>query len=235
MPTKFVYHRGKLRASRDKHLVRAGSRLVADAVAKLYDEYIPKYARGRLIDLGCGDVPLYAAYKEHVKDNICVDVIESEHVDYVCDLSQPLPFGDQEFDTIILSDVLEHIARPEILWSEMARILAEGGKALINVPFYYWVHAAPHDYYRYTEWALRRFAKINGFEIVVLKTVGGSPEVVADVVAKHLQVVPVLGTFLSSAVQYLAQVFVRTAGKRLAEKTSPVFPLGYFMVVRKGL
>jgi SAM-dependent methyltransferase len=41
-------------------------------------------------------------------------------LDFECDLTKPLPFADGEFDTIILSDVLEHVPQPERLWSEIA-------------------------------------------------------------------------------------------------------------------
>ena len=34
-------------------------------------------------------------------------------------MGERLPFDDAEFDTIILSDVLEHIPSPEKLWGEM--------------------------------------------------------------------------------------------------------------------
>ena len=76
-----------------------------------------------------------------------------------------LPFGDSEFDTIILSDVLEHIPVPEHLWKEMARILSRNGKIIMNVPFYYCLHEAPHDCSRYTEFALRRFVEMSGLRL----------------------------------------------------------------------
>ena len=59
-PTKFVYCRGRLRGSRNRQELGIASRLIADTVAGFYDQNIPKYCRGRLIDLGCGKVPLYA-------------------------------------------------------------------------------------------------------------------------------------------------------------------------------
>jgi hypothetical protein len=58
-PSKYVYRNGKLRASRDRKALRFSSRLVTDLVAEVYDAYIPVHATGTLIDLGCGNVPLY--------------------------------------------------------------------------------------------------------------------------------------------------------------------------------
>lgn len=237
-PSKFVYKGGKLVSSRDSREVRIGSRLITDIIASYYDVYIPKYAKGKLIDLGCGKVPLYEAYKNHITENICVDwentLHKNEFLDYEGDLTKKLPFCDGEFDTIVLSDVLEHIPQPEKLWQEMSRILALNGKAFINVPFYYGLHEVPYDYYRYTEYALRFFAKLTGFGVLLLKPIGGTPEILADIFAKHLRFFPVIGSGLASAIQYVAAAFVRTTfGKKISEKTSQVFPLGYFLIVEK--
>jgi len=148
--SKYVYRNGRLASSKDLREVKAGSRLVADLVAVLYDTYIPKYATGKLIDLGCGKVPLFEAYKNYVMDNICVDwentAHKNEYLDFECDLTKKMPFHDDEFDTLILSDVLEHIPQPEKLWQEMYRILSPKGKIILNVPFCYALHEEPHDY-----------------------------------------------------------------------------------------
>ena len=53
-PSKYVWKKSKLIASRDKKQVGVGSRLMADIIAGYYEKYLPKYAHGRLLDLGCG-------------------------------------------------------------------------------------------------------------------------------------------------------------------------------------
>ena len=238
-PSKFVFRRGKLVASRDRSEVGVGSWLMADLVAAAYDSHLGEHARGRLIDLGCGHVPLYEAYKDHIDENICVDWGNTDHrntlLDHECDLTQPLPFEDNDFDTIILSDVLEHIPRPENLWKEMQRIVKPTGKVLMNVPFYYVLHEEPHDYYRYTKHALRRFAENNDFSVLVLEPLGGSPEVLADIFAKHFQLIPLVGGFLASFTQTLTSLFLKTAlGHKLSKKTGAKLPFGYFMVAQKN-
>jgi SAM-dependent methyltransferase len=237
-PSKYVYKKNKLVASRDTEEVGSGSRLIADLVAALYDEYIKVHARGRLIDLGCGKVPLYLAYQNYVSDVLCIDwentLHKNEFLDIECDLSKELPLNSESIDTIILSDVLEHIPDPEVLWNEMSRILSTGGKLIMNVPFYYWVHESPYDYYRYTEYALRRFAELSGFKVISLKRIGGSPEVFADLFAKHLQFIPLMGNFLANTIQQITHVVVKThLGKMISEKTGKVIPLGYFLVAEK--
>src|SRR5437660_6527726 len=114
IPSKFVYKNGRLIGSRDPAEVGVSSRLIADIIAHFYDQYLKQYARGRLLDLGCGKVPFYAAYQELATDVLCVDwessLHQSCHIDLELDVRRDFPFGDNEFDTIILSDVLEHIS-----------------------------------------------------------------------------------------------------------------------------
>ncbi|NOY77815.1 MAG: class I SAM-dependent methyltransferase [Calditrichaeota bacterium] len=237
-PSKFVYRNGRLIASRDDRQVRVGSRLMADMVARFYDENLEKYAAGKLLDLGCGKVPLFQAYRELVKENICVDwantLHKNEYIDFECDLTQALPFPDEEFDTIILSDVLEHIPNPENLWREMARILAKGGHVFVNTPFYYFIHEEPHDYYRYTEFALRRFVQLAGLKLIYLRPMGGIPEILADLLAKTMQIVPGVGRFLAGAletsIEFLGRTFI---GKRISTKTGQHFPFGYALIAEK--
>lgn len=211
------------------------SRLSSDLIAAAYGRELPLHARGKLLDLGCGKVPLYAVYRDLVSECTCVDwsntAHKNEYLDHECDLTKPLPFRDGEFDTILLSDVLEHIPTPEALCREMARLLAPGGKLIMNVPFYYWLHEEPHDYYRYTEHALRRFVDLAGLRLVLLRATGGSPEVAADLLAKHLVYVPLIGKSLAELLQWTALRFVTTkAGRRISRSTSRIFPFGYFLV-----
>ena len=236
-PTKFIYKNGKLRATKNARDLGVSSRLIADHIAAVYGQYIPQHCRGRLIDLGCGKVPLYEAYRSHVTENICVDWTQSlhgtNHVDVACDLTQPLPFEDSRFDTIILSDVLEHLPQPEHTWEEMRRILTDGGKVLMNVPFFYLLHEQPHDYYRYTEYALRRFAE-PGFRVVLLTQLGGVPEVLTDITAKNVMRFPLVGRPLAATLQGLTWRIGNTRlGRGWSERSSVGFPLGYFMIAEK--
>ena len=237
-PSKFVFNKGRLAGSRDPKEVNIGSRLSADLIAVFYGKTIPHHAHGRLLDLGCGKAPLFAAYKDHVTEAICIDWKNSEHntdfLDFECDLTDPLPFNDSEFNTIILSDVLEHIPIPELLWREMSRVLSAGGKILLNVPFYYWVHEQPYDFYRYTEFALRRFAQNAGLTVLHLEALGGAPEIIADIFSKSIVRLPLVGRSLSVFAQWFTWTFLKTAiGKKISQATRDRFPFAYGMIAVK--
>jgi len=236
--TKYVRRRGRLVASRDRNEVGIGSLLISDRVAALYETGLARHARGRLVDLGCGKVPFYAAYRGLVDSITCVDWPQSVHaspyLDCEADLNGPLPFADAAFDTVILSDVLEHVPDPRQLWREIARLLAPGGKLLLNLPFLYGVHEAPHDYGRYTAFALRRFADEVGLRVLELEAVGGSLHVLADLMAKHLAHVPLVGSLSARGLQGLVTLIDRFEwGQGLARRSAERFPLGYFMVATK--
>jgi SAM-dependent methyltransferase len=238
VPTKFVRRNGRLMASRDPKEVAVGSRMIADVIAGYYEENLKLHARGRLLDLGCGKVPLYDAYRGYITESVCIDwantAHKNDHLDFEADLTKNLSFADGEFDTILLSDVLEHIPEPELLCREMARVLTPKGKLLMNVPFYYWLHERPHDFYRYTEFALKRFMERSGMELLQLKAIGGAPEIVTDVVAKNITRVPVAGNAMAMLGQWATSAFVRTSiGRRISDETAQVFPLGYFLVAMK--
>jgi len=237
-PTKFVLRRGRLRASRDRKACALASRLAVDRTAALYEEHIPAHCRGRLLDLGCGFVPLHGVYAPHVERSVCADwpntIHKSSNLDVACDLTSELPFLDACFDTVILSDVLEHVPDPSLLWREMSRVLRPGGKLLLNVPFLYRIHEAPHDYYRYTEFALRRFAEQSGFDLLLLQAIGGVREVLADLIGKRLERRPLLGKPLALAVQAAAFRIGNTKlGAKKTAKTGRTYPLAYFLVAER--
>ena len=237
-PGKFVYKKGRLRASKDPGEVGIASRLTADLVAGFYDEWIRKHVHGKLLDLGCGKVPLYLAYKDYTDENICIDWGNTRHknpfLDGESDLNNPLPLGDAEFDSVILSDVLEHIRYPEQLLAEICRVMKTEGTLLMNVPFYYWLHEEPHDYFRYTEFALRSFLEKAGFRILLLEPLGGAPEVMADIAAKNIVKVPFIGKPSALFVQSLTWHLVRTSlGKKISRKSALRFPLEYGIIAAK--
>ena len=237
-PSKYIYRNGKLKASRDPKEIGIGSRLVADLIAEFYNNNLKKHAKGNLLDLGCGKVPLFHAYRSYISNNTCVDWEKTEHkndyLDFECDLTKPLPFNNEQFDTIILSDVLEHVPKPETLWSEMTRILAFNGKIIANVPFYYWIHEKPYDYFRYTEFALRYFVETSGLKLIQLNCIGGVPEIIADIFAKNILHIPIIGRYLALFVQWITFFFVKTnIGKKISEETMNYFPFGYFLIAQK--
>lgn len=238
-PSKFIFRNGRWQRTSDRRELTTGSRLIAQLVVTQYEQYLAQFAHGHLIDLGCGKVPFYGLYKNHVTRITCADwpqtIHTSHHVDVFCNLNQPLPFADETFDTVILSDVLEHLAAPHLALAEIARILRPGGVVFLNTPFFYWLHETPHDYYRYTEYALRKLLHDAGLDCVVLESLGGSPEILTDMIAKHLSTLPLFGSTVAGLCCDFA-IWLRRLRpwRKFSQKTSSLFPFGYFAVAQKS-
>lgn len=214
--------------------VYPGSWFILSVYIDLYVAIIEKYAKGKLLDLGAGMVPFYGIYKDKVDENVCIDWANSlhsnPHLDIVADLNQPFPIPDATFDSILCSDVMEHIADPFAFMRETARVLKPGGDLMLMVPFFYWLHETPHDYYRYTEFALRKMCADNQLEVVELRAYGGYLEVLFDLLSKGLG----KSRALSRVFQPIAKWIVGwKISQKIQRKTSARFPLGYVVVARK--
>jgi SAM-dependent methyltransferase len=236
--TKFVRTRRGLRASRDPKHVGIGSRFIADIVAQWYERAIRAHARGRLLDMGCGQVPLYGVYRDLVQENICIDWADtfhsSPHLDFAVDFGDKLPFEGESFDTILLTDVLEHLALPADAMCEAARLLRLGGKLIIGVPFFYRVHEQPHDYHRYTEFALQRLCRLSGLSVLELQAYGGLPEILYDLTSRGIEYLPrPLRAFLRPCHTAASLLSATWPVRKLSERTKSCFTHGYVVVAEK--
>jgi SAM-dependent methyltransferase len=230
-PTKFVPGPRGHSASTDVAWLSPGSRLAAELQVRAYEPVIRAHARGRLLDLGCGLAPCHGIYRGLVASSVCVDWPGSaharRHVDLFADLNRGLPLVSACADTVLLTDVLEHLAEPALLLGEVARLLRPGGHLVLAVPFLYWIHEPPHDYFRYTEFALRRLCAGAGLEVRSLEAYGGGPEVLLDVMAKLLAGSrTLLALHLAASRALLRLPFVR----RLSRRSRAALPLGYCLV-----
>ena len=237
-PSKYVFSGSALRGSRDRRDLAVSSRLITDRLAERLQAVLPRVCRGRLVDLGCGRTPLFHVYRDHVSEVTCVDspdpVHGNEFLDLEWDLGRtPLPYPAERFDTVILSDVLEHLPRPAEMLGEIRRLLAPGGGLVLSVPFLYGIHEAPHDHYRYTEFALRNLVTEAGLEVIELEAYGGLPEVLLDLSAKLAARLPG-GAILADVLQRTGGWCTRRGpGRTLSLRTRAAFPLGYLMVARR--
>lgn len=173
-PSKFEVINEKLIPSKN---IGYSSRRMASFIGNFYTEVLPKMCKGDLLDLGCGKVPFYPFYKPLVSSITCVDWGNSyngnEHIDVFCDLNGKLPFNDNSFDTIILSDVIEHLNNPLNTLCEVKRVIRNGGKIILNYPFLYGIHESPFDFGRYTKFQIQNWSNSLSFNILIEREYGG--------------------------------------------------------------
>ena len=146
-----------------------------------------------------------------------------------------MPFHLSFFEAVLISNVLEHLPDPELMWIEAFRVLRDGGRVIGNTPFLYCLHEEPNDYFRFTRYAIENAVRTSGMTLESISPVGGYIEVLGDILAKGLAQVPGVGPGIASLTAAMVLRFARsTAGQRLTARTSAKFPLGYFFCAIKA-
>lgn len=126
-------------------------------------------ASGRTLDIGCADrwpeahLPAGCEYVSLDYPLTGRDLYDAKP-DVYADAAA-LPFPSKSCDTVLLFEVLEHLERPEQALAEITRVLRDGGKAIITMPFLYPMHDEPYDYQRYTRYGLARGMTAAGLRI----------------------------------------------------------------------
>jgi len=131
---------------------------------------------GTVYDLGCGEKPYESFFRKFVQHYIGVDWSNTPHklnADIVADLNKTLPIDSGVAEVIISISVLEHLCEPQIMLNEAFRILKPGGTILLQVPWQWWIHEAPYDYYRYSPFGLKYLFEKSGFTKVDVQPTGG--------------------------------------------------------------
>ncbi len=145
---------------------------------------------GKLLDFGCGSKP-YESLFNSVDEYIGVDMVneghdhQNEDVDVFYD-GHILPFEDETFDSVLTSEVLEHV--PDIPYSlmEIKRVLKKKGKVLITVPFVWPEHELPYDFRRCTSNGMEHLLVQNGFKPITVVKSGTMFEVIIQLWMMYL-------------------------------------------------
>lgn len=125
--------------------------------------YANHYARGRLLDLGCGSASHRQFFSGRVESYTGLDYpVTSQHMGYgasrfdIAGDVRALPLKTSCADAVMLLDVLEHIFEVDEVLADVARILKKGGTLLLTTPFIYPLHGKPYDHYRFTSYSLEK-------------------------------------------------------------------------------
>lgn len=143
------------------------------------DRFLQKYShlyKGVLYDLGCGESPYRGFFLNHAGSYTGVDWAGSLHdtkADVAADLNKPFPISSGVADTVVSLSVLEHLCEPQNMLSEAFRILKPGGHIVLQVPWQWWIHEAPYDFFRYTPYGLKYLFEKAGFTDVAVEPQAG--------------------------------------------------------------
>lgn len=98
---------------------------------------LSKRLAGRTLDLGCGigDMLSYRRNTVGVDINpLTVEFCKARGNEAYLMVSNTLPFRAMEFNSVLMDNVLEHLAEPVPLLAEVRRVLSVKGRLLIGVP-----------------------------------------------------------------------------------------------------
>jgi SAM-dependent methyltransferase len=85
-----------------------------------------------------------------------------------------LPLPDESVDTILCTEVMEHVPDPEKTIQEFARVLRPGGTVIVTAPFFYPVHDA-YDFFRYSPDGIAAIMKRHGLIVESVDRLSGGP------------------------------------------------------------
>ena len=111
--------------SRNTHNVVEGLLLQEDSIRKVLDVPCGEGAfTNRMLAKG---IDVYAGD--------CENIIKAPDAKWVgCDMNQPLPFEDHEFDAIVCIDGIEHVERPFDFVRECSRVIRKEGALIVSTP-----------------------------------------------------------------------------------------------------
>jgi SAM-dependent methyltransferase len=111
------------------------------ALEQWYAARAPHLPSGAMLEFGCGHTFRLAALLANRYASVSgtdLDALVPEQVPpnvaYRQCTTDTIPFGDAEFDVVLIRSVLEHVAEPEKTFAELARVTRPGGVVLIYLP-----------------------------------------------------------------------------------------------------
>lgn len=146
---------------------------------KQAEKFLLKYRSyyGKTVyDLGCGEMPYKEFFLQFAEKYVGVDWSSTLHklkADIIADLNEPLPIESQVADTVVSLSVLEHLCEPQIMLNEAYRLLKPDGTMILQVPWQWWVHEAPYDFFRFSPYGLKYLFEKAGFKEVTVEPASG--------------------------------------------------------------
>ncbi len=132
------------------------------------------HAHGALLDIGCGNKPYERMFRGRVTRYTGCDVAQSsEHKVDIISPATAIPVPPASFDTVLCTQVIEHVADHQALLREAFRVLRPEGVLILSGPMYWHLHEEPHDYFRFTEYGLRHLLQQAAFENIRIRANGG--------------------------------------------------------------
>jgi SAM-dependent methyltransferase len=116
-----------------------------------------------VLDYGCGGSPYRPLFGSCIYHR--ADLAGAEDIDFRYGADSRLPSELADYDCVLSSQVLEHVASPLSYLAECYRVLKPGGSLVVSTHGLFPDHAYPHDYWRWTVYGLQKLVEQIGFKI----------------------------------------------------------------------
>jgi SAM-dependent methyltransferase len=135
-------------------------RLLNEELKKVFRDLKP----GLVLDVGGANSP----YKKIIpfRKYMVLEKHDTFKPDICCD-AHDIKAKSNFFDTVVSTEMLEHVEDPKKVVSEFHRILKKNGFCIVSTPFLYHIHEDDYmkDYWRFTESGLKllfgNFSEVN--------------------------------------------------------------------------
>jgi SAM-dependent methyltransferase len=126
----------------------------------------------RVLDYGCADCP-YRSFLPAGVEYVGADIPGNPQASVTLRAGGSVPVQDASFDAVLSTQVLEHVADPQLYLAECFRVLRPGGQLLLSTHGIFVYHPDPVDLWRWTGEGLRTAVERAGFEVLACQGVIG--------------------------------------------------------------
>jgi SAM-dependent methyltransferase len=188
---------------------------------------IGKYAKGSLLDIGCGNKPYAQWLNPYISKHLGCDIVQSSEnsVDIICEANN-IPLDDNSFDTVFCTQTIEHVGDYQKMVDEAYRLLKPGGYFIVSGPMYWPLHEEPYDFFRFTKYGFEKTLNNSGFECIEVNPNGGKWALFGQVI---IQTLPNFFTF-PKAFKSIHNLFFKYLDKKFYD---PINTLNYVAIGRK--
>lgn len=207
-------------------------------------EALPKGAR--ILDAGAGTQQFrkyakhlnyvaqdFAAYiPSNIESGLQNDKWDYGKLDIISDIID-IPEGDESFDAILCSEVLEHLPHPNLALKEFSRLLKKDGVLLITAPFCSLTHQAPYFFATgFSQFYYTDLLKENNFSSIELKANGSFFQFLAQEIRRVNSVSKTyVGKGLNWYQKIITGLFLRVLSKQDKKDrgSNELLAFGYFV------
>ena len=180
---------------------------------------------GVIIELGAGG-DYYKSFVREGQQYMTSNLVTGS--DIVLDMTN-LDLPSESVDALVSVFALEHLFDFKSVFDEQYRVLRPGGRLLLVVPFMYYYHAAPDDYFRFSESSLDQL--LTPYNILRRQPLGGRWLLFAELLHEKVVMGSTRNCLARFALRILALPFLAFSLKQ----HNPKYAVGFaYLCEKKG-